>query len=236
MRVDGPVSLADLVTDRLRLEIVLGHFELGDALSESRIARRYEVSRTPVREAFARLEMEGIVRTEPQSGTYVFTMGRAEFVQVSETRSVLEVGALRLAMRDNGVGLAEAWRTATDNMEVALREGDSRTYSENDAVFHEALFQFAANPYLTMARRSFASKIDTIRNKLGATPEHMQKSFAEHKTLTEAIEAGDVETAATVLDTHIRHKGASFWTVPEVAPETRWDKMQKLANLTPQRR
>ena len=178
MRVDGPVSLADLVTDRLRLEIVLGHFELGDALSESRIARRYEVSRTPVREAFARLEMEGI----------------------------------------------------------ALREGDSRTYSENDAVFHEALFEFAANPYLTMARRSFASKIDTIRNKLGATPEHMQKSFAEHKTLTEAIEAGDVETAATVLDTHIRHKGASFWTVPEVAPETRWDKMQKLANLTPQRR
>lgn len=232
MRVESPVSLADLVTDRLRQEIVLGHFELGDALSESRIARRYEVSRTPVREAFARLEMEGIVRTEPQSGTYVFTMGRAEFVLVSETRSVLELGALRFAMRENSDGLAAAWRMATANMEVALREGDSRAYSANDAAFHEALFEYAANPYLVMARRSFASKIDTIRNKLGATPEHMEKSFAEHKALTELIEAGEVEKAAEILDKHICHKGASFWTVPEVAPETRWDRMQKLASLT----
>ena len=140
MRVESPVSLADLVTDRLRQEIVLGHFELGDALSESRIARRYEVSRTPVREAFARLEMEGIVRTEPQSGTYVFTMGRAEFVLVSETRSVLELGALRFAMRENSDGLAAAWRMATANMEVALREGDSRAYSANDAAFPEGRF------------------------------------------------------------------------------------------------
>ncbi len=228
MRAEAPLSLVDLVTERLRQEIVYGHFEFGDALSESRIARRYEVSRTPVREAFARLEMEGIVRTEPQSGTYVFTIDRAEFVKLSETRSVLEIGALRMAMQNDPEGLVAAWRETTAAMDEAMKTGDKLAYSKNDGAFHEALFEHAQNPYLLQARRSFASKIDTIRNKLGATPEHMKKSFAEHVALTEAIAAGDVSRAADMLDQHIRHKGASFWTIPEKTPETRWERMQKL--------
>jgi len=231
MRVEGPLSLADAVTDRLRQEIVLGHFELGDALSESRIARRYEVSRTPVREAFARLEIEGLVCTEPQSGTYVFTIDQAEFMKVSETRSVLELGALRLAMQHDPDGLKEAWRQLTVEMEQAMRGGDSTTYSRCDARFHEALYQHSENPYLAAARRSFASKMDTIRNKLGATPEHMKKSFTEHLELSNAIANDDVEGAAEILDRHIRHKGASFWTVPEKIRETRRERMQKLASL-----
>lgn len=230
MQTQRPVSLAELVTNRLRIEIVEGHFDFGDALSESRIARRYEVSRTPVREAFARLEQEGLVRTEPQSGTYVFIMDKAEFVQVSETRSILEVGALRLAMQRNPAGLIEDWREITDEMSHAIKEGDVRLYSSSDARFHEVLFIHAENQYLDASRRVFSAKIDTIRNKLGATAEHMKKSFGEHVALYEHIAAGNVDGAAVILDQHIRHKGASFWTVPDSVPKTRWDRMQKLAD------
>ena len=83
---------------RLRREIVEGEFELGQALSESKIAARYGVSRTPVREAFACLGLEGLVRTEPQQGTFVFTIDRDQFAQISEARSILETAALRLAV------------------------------------------------------------------------------------------------------------------------------------------
>lgn len=64
-RIERPRSLTELVCDALRREIVEGELEPGQMLSETRVAARLAVSRTPVREAFARLEREGLMRTEP---------------------------------------------------------------------------------------------------------------------------------------------------------------------------
>lgn len=232
MHAERSLSLTELVTNRLRQEIVLGHFELGDGLSESRIAQRYGVSRTPVREAFNRLEQEGLVRTEPQSGTYVFTMNLLEFTAFSETRSILEVGALRIAMQRNPEALANAWRDIAEQMITAMNENDKALYSASDSVFHEALFIHADNEYLDLARRPFTAKMDTIRNKLGATTEHMAKSFGEHVALRDAVARKDVDAAVVMLDQHIRHKGAEFWTVPEVLADTRWNRMRRLAEAS----
>lgn len=225
MRIERPKSLTDLVTARLKREIEEGTFEMGEALSESRIAARYEVSRTPVREAFARLELEGLVRTEPQFGTFVFTMDRAEFTRISEVRSVLEVAALRFSMERGPAALVADWRAATETMTAALEGADPRRYSAADAAFHEAVFAHADNHFLDAARRSFAGRMTTIRNRLGATPEHMAKSWREHVDLLRLVTAGDVDGAAALLDQHIRYKGASFWSVPENAPKSRWDKL-----------
>src|SRR5919106_7086535 len=107
---ERPRSLAEVVTTRLRREIVEGEFDFGQALSESKIAARYGVSRTPVREAFACLGLEGLVRTEPQQGTFVFTIDRAQFAQISEARSILETSALRLAIARGHADLVRHWQ------------------------------------------------------------------------------------------------------------------------------
>jgi DNA-binding GntR family transcriptional regulator len=78
LNIERPKSLSEEVAAQLRREIVDGTFEMGEALSESMIAARYGVSRTPVREAFAFLGQEGLVRTEPQQGTYVFKISRGK--------------------------------------------------------------------------------------------------------------------------------------------------------------
>lgn len=213
-------SLAELVTARLRQEIVAGEFQFGAALSEAKIARRYDVSRTPVREAFARLELEGLVRTEPQVGTFVFTMDQAQFALLSEVRSLLEVAALRAAAARHGAALIEEWRRATAAMAAAVETADPLAYARADEVFHDVLFRHAGNPYLDDARRSFWGKMAAVRNRLSTAAEHIAKSHAEHQELLRLVEAEEIGAAARLLERHIRFKGANFWPPATQAPRS----------------
>jgi DNA-binding GntR family transcriptional regulator len=227
--IERPKSLAEVVTARLRRGIVEGEFELGQALSESKIAGRYGVSRTPVREAFACLGLEGLVRTEPQQGTFVFTIDRAQFAQISEARSILEIAALRLAIERGHADLVEHWTRFVDGMKAALQAQDARNYSSFDGDFHQTLFSLAANPFLTAAGHAFAAKMAAVRNRLGAHPEHMAKSFDEHVELLALVEARDVDSAVHLLERHIRYKGESFWSTPKAQLKSRWEKILELS-------
>jgi DNA-binding GntR family transcriptional regulator len=226
---ERPKSLAEVVTARLRREIVEGEFDLGQALSESKIAARYGVSRTPVREAFACLGLEGLVRTEPQQGTFVFTIDRAQFAQISEARSILETAALRLAVERGCPDLIRQWQRFVEGMTVALRDRDARSYSRFDGDFHQSLFRLASNPFLTAAGQAFAAKVAAVRNRLGAHPEHMAKSYDQHVELLALVERSEFDAAVDLLEQHIRHKGESFWNVPDAMPKSRWERILELS-------
>jgi len=228
-KAERPKSLGEVVTARLRREIVEGEFEFGQALSEAMIAARYQVSRTPVREAFACLGLEGLVHTEPQHGTFVFTMSAAEFAQLSETRSILETAALRHAMSRNPKALVRTWRQIVSDMRAALRNGDAKKYSGRDGDFHEAIFDFATNPFLAAAGHSFSAKMAAVRHRQGSEPDHMEKSFGEHSDLLGLAERGDVEPAVELLQRHICQKGESFWAGSRTIPKSRWQRISELA-------
>jgi DNA-binding GntR family transcriptional regulator len=229
---DPPKSLAEVVTNRLRQEIVEGEFEFGQALSESKIAARYGVSRTPVREAFAGLGLEGLVRTEPQHGTFVFVMDRDQFAKLSETRAILETAALRIALEHARPELLRQWKRIVKAMSAAVDDGDSKRYSNCDGEFHAVLFTLADNTFLVAAGHSFAAKMAAVRNRLGAEPEHMKRSFREHKDLLSLVTSGDTAGAVTLLEKHIRDKGEDFWTIPARQMKSRWEKITELAGAT----
>ena len=225
---ERPKSLAEVVTARLRREIVDGEFDLGQALSESKIAARYGVSRTPVREAFACLGLEGLVHTEPQRGTFVFTMDRGQFAKISETRSILETAALRLAIERKRDDLIKRWKRLVADMKAALRNEDAKRYSRCDGEFHQIMFTLADNPYLASAGQSFSAKMAAVRNRLGAQPDHMVHSYRQHVELLDLVERGETAAATNLLERHIRFKGESFWAVPETIPKSRWQKIAEL--------
>ena len=229
---ERPKSLAEVVTARLRQEIVEGEFEFGQALSESKIAARYGVSRTPVREAFACLGLEGLVRTEPQHGTFVFVMDRDQFAKISETRAILETAALRIAMERARPDLVRQWKRLVKAMTAAVEDVDRKRYSNCDGEFHAILFTLAENEFLVSAGQSFSAKMAAVRNRLGAEPEHMKKSFREHLDLLELATSGDVAGAVALLEKHIRDKGEDFWTVPAQQTKSRWEKITELAGGT----
>lgn len=210
-RIERSKSLTELVTCILRRSIVEGELELGEALSESKIAGRLEVSRTPVREAFARLEIEGLVYSEPQKSTRVFTLGPKDLDDICDVRCCLEKKALALAMARRRQALSRVLNGTVREMGVANRDGERRAYLRLDTQFHQQIFDHADNVFLNDAYQTVASKIAALRNRLGAHPDHLRKGYDEHVRLVDLITTGRDDAALDLLDAHIARQEGSFW-------------------------
>lgn len=212
-RIQRPKSLTELAYEAIKQQIVTDELRMGEPLSEVKIAEKLAVSRTPVREAFARLELEGLVRTEPQRGTFVFTMDHEELGQICDTRVIFETGAFRQAFEKNAEGLLSALRTISQQMTEAMERQDSKTYLLLDTHFHQAIVDSADNRYLNEAYQTIASKMAALRNRLGGHPAHMEKSYREHLEMVELLAARDCTAFLEVLVAHIGRKEGSYWNV-----------------------
>ena len=210
-RIERPPSLTELVTTRLRDWIVTGEMELGARLSEVKIAKALNVSRTPVREAVNRLESEGLLRVEAQRGSFVFNLGPAELRKLCDARIALETAAMRTAIAENRAALHGALARICDAMAAARDAGDDRGYLGLDAAFHLALIDGADNVFLHEAYQTMAPRMAALRYRMGAHPDHMAKSFREHGQIRDAVAAGDAEGAIAILHAHIGDKEGSYW-------------------------
>jgi len=211
LKIERPKSFAEQVSDVLRAQIISGERDMGEALSETKIAKELGVSRTPVREAFARLELEGLVHTEPQRGTFVFTLDRCALVDICDVRVCLETTALRKAMERDPDGLVKSLADITKKMTKARKKADDRLYLSLDTEFHQKLFDHAQNMFLNDAFQTIAAKMACLRNKLGNHPDHMEKSYAEHIRICVLLAAGKTEEASDVMISHIGRKEGSYW-------------------------
>lgn len=208
-----PKSLTELVTEQLRTWIVNGELDLGSHLSEARIAQDLAVSRTPVREAVNRLEMEGLLTVQPQRGTTVFSLGPEELAKLCDARVCLETTAMREAIRRNPDALHAALSPCVRRMTEARKADDVSAYLALDTEFHQHLFDFADNPFLNDAYQAIALKMAAIRNRLGRHPDHMTKSYNEHIAMTDSVRRRDIDAALAILRAHIDRKEGSYWNL-----------------------
>ena len=213
MALERPKSLTELVTKEVRDWIIDGRLDLGAPLSEAWIARELAVSRTPVREAINRLEIEGLLKSEPQRGTFVFELRGHELAKLCEVRVKLETAALEWAMAEKRESLAEALAVRMATMTSAREQGDDAAYLREDTRFHQTIVDEADNRFLADAYQTIAAKTAALRNRLGGHPDHMAKSYAEHIAISAAVAAGDRREAERVLILHIGRKEGSYWTL-----------------------
>ncbi len=209
---ERPKSLTELVTEEIRRQIVEGRVDLGEALSEMKLATALDVSRTPVREAFNRLEMEGLVRTEPQRGTFVFSLGPKELAKICDVRVCLETAALKAAFQSDRYGLSDQLNLCTEAMAKARKAGDDDAYLREDTRFHQCIVDSADNRFLNDAYQTIATKMAALRHRLGRHPDHMAKSYDEHIEIAASVAAGDLDRANAVLIDHIDRKEGSYWS------------------------
>ncbi len=210
-QLQRPKSLTELVTEALRSEIVDGALPLGAALSEVGISKRLGVSRTPVREAFSRLDIEGLVRTEPQRGTFVFTLSDAELRDICDVRVCLETAALRMAYSKNRDAISRALSDVVEKMSECRKANDDAGYLRLDTAFHQTFFDHAGNAFLNDAYQTIAYKMAALRHRLGRHQDHMAKSFDEHTRLNDLIRNGQIDDAESLLIKHIGRKEGSYW-------------------------
>lgn len=210
-RIARPRRLVEITLESMRRAIVDGDWALGEKLSESSIARRLGVSKTPVREALVLLQREGLVEIRPQSGTRVFTLKPGELAHICDLRQALETAALRLAVEQDMASVGRELLKVTERMKAARARGDTRTYLRLDGEFHDVLVRGSGNPYLVASYELVAGKVAALRTHLGTDPHHLEKSFAEHCRLAELVSASDLDAALQVLASHIARKEGSYW-------------------------
>lgn len=185
--------------------IVAGRLEGGTIVSEGDVAAELGVSRTPVREAFLRLEAEGWLRLFPKRGALVVPVLDGERAAVLEARLLVEAHAARAvaADPDRAVRTAEAMRARLEEQEGAWRTGDVLRFAHADATFHQALVEQGRNPLLTSFYGTLQDRHERMtRGSIQVQPANAAAILAEHRELTDLIEAARPDEFATCLRRH----------------------------------
>lgn len=205
IRLDNYKPLRELVFESLREAIISGQLRAGERLMEIQLAEEMGVSRTPVREAIRKLELEGLVAMIPRKGAYVAGLSFKDIVDVFEIRSALEGLAAELAAeRITDEELEELERYLVKIAE-AIEKGDLEKVVANDTDFHSLLYQASRNQRLSQIINNLREQIQRFRTTSLSYPGRMKTALEEHRKIVEAISARDGELASKLAHEHIEN-------------------------------
>lgn len=205
--------LRDETYTTLRRAILSGVFAPGDRLVQHDVANRLGLSRSPVREAFQRLEQEGLVRSTRQ-GLIVRGLDPVEIEELYRIRANLEAYAARLAARNFRPEDLPVFQAALDKGAAALEAHDDKGVADAGFQFHEAVAKITGNRRLVLLLASITEEIDRYRRvNLTVTPRGAM-ALAEHQTLLHALAARNEDEAARLMAEHVERALTKAKLVP----------------------
>ena len=199
---DGEISSGDRAFAALMSALRDGLYRPGDRLRELEIAERFDLSRTPVREALRRLEAENIVEHRPRVGAVIRTLGQTEVVELYEMRLVLERTAAEMAAKHAAEAEVDDMAALNDDI-AALPEGGPRAAAINQT-FHRAIYVAARNRFLLDAARAMNNALLLLGPTTLADAERIGTVVRQHGAILDAIGAGDVEAAGAAAEAHLQ--------------------------------
>lgn len=207
----------DAVYARLKQRILDNHYPPGAQVLESEIAASLEASRTPVREAFVRLQQEGLLEIVPRHGVRISVLSPGDMREIYEVLMSLEPTAVELlASRKPGKTELESLVASCDAMEDALRGTPNlQVWAAADETFHLSLARLCGNKRLAAMIMQVWDQAHRARMfTLSLRPLPVQ-STAEHRAVVEAILAGDVERARQIYHEHRKRGGLELTSIIE---------------------
>ena len=204
------ITLADQVYQQLKDDI--GNFVLfpGDRFTEHELCNRLEVSRTPLRQALARLQQDGHIEVLFRSGWRILPLNFQKFDQLYDLRILLETASIKtIIARPKGSernkaglllqSLAEIWL-----MPVASRSADSRQVSIWDEEFHCTIVRAADNEEISRVHWDITERIRMVRKLDFTKRPRVDATYTEHKKILQAILAGEATLACDLMAAHIQ--------------------------------
>ncbi len=205
IRLDSYKPLRELVFENIRQAIVKGIFAPGERLMEIQLADDLGVSRTPVREAIRKLELEGFVVMIPRRGTYVANLSIKDINDVYEIRISLDVLAAGLAAeRIEPEELEELNRLLLEISEAA-KTGPMEKIVRLDTAFHDVLYKASRNDRLRNIINNLREQITGIRGTSMRYPGRLADTLEEHRALVDSIAARDSERAQAAARIHLEN-------------------------------
>ena len=201
--MDEYLPLRDVVFKTLRQGILTGELKPGERLMEIHLANKLGVSRTPIREAIRKLELEGLVTMIPRRGAEVAQITEKSMKDVLEVRKVLDNLSVELACERITEEEKEMLKNACVDFEEAVKTGDFAKIAKTDVAFHDIIVTATRNIRLSQMVNNLAEQMYRYRFEYIKDSSQHARLVQEHEEICQGILAGDKKKALGAIEAHI---------------------------------
>ncbi len=198
-------SLKSRIYESLKAAIMDTNIYDGDAelrLDERKLSEQFGISRTPLREALARLDQEGLVRIVPRRGIYIVRKSKAEILEMITVWAALESMAARLITQNAGNEEIASLRALCSTFDGDAVEAHIDEYSDTNIRFHQAILKMSKCDLLNDLAQSLFMHVRAIRARTISEKDRADKSIVDHMHIIVALEARDTELAERLVREH----------------------------------
>ncbi|WP_305988393.1 GntR family transcriptional regulator [Roseibium sp. MMSF_3544] len=201
MDISATASASSIVFDALRKAIIQGQLEEGEPLRQDEIARLFNTSRIPVREAISRLEEQGLVKTQRYKGAVVAGLSPTETNEIFDLRALVEPEIIK-----NAVPLMtrELLVQAREKCAAFSASKNSMEWGDLNRDFHETLYSASDLKFFKEIARNAIDRVERQTRAQLVMSNGMERAGREHFGIMDACEAGDADLAATLTREHIQ--------------------------------
>jgi len=213
------------VYQSIRELILRGEYIGGEPMPEQELAERLQVSRTPVREALRRLQLEGVVERRENRRVHLVSVDPQSILDIFEVRARLEPLAARLAAVRVEDEFIQLLSDNVDRMERArlARSPDLKLFRQSNENFHWAILKQSGNSTLDLTVRAAARWPIVGPTFSGWNAEELERSQNQHRELLTAFRVRDAEWAESVMTTHLLAARAAYRRISEAGPPRKLD-------------
>jgi len=204
------LPLRDVVFQTLRQAILRGELEPGERLMEIHLADRLGVSRTPIREAIRKLELEGLVVMIPRRGAVVASITEKDMKDVLEVRRTLEMLAVEVACDRITPEQLDKLHDATENFQKTCAGADLIQLAQADVAFHDVIYNAANNQRLVTTLNNLREQMYRYRMEYLKDTSSYERLRDEHAMIYEGIRRKDKQMACKAIREHIDNQEASI--------------------------
>lgn len=201
--IGKPRSMGEVTYNSLKEAIIKGTLAQGEKLIENRLSLQMKVSRVPVREAFKKLERDGLIVKTDQRSFMVKPISKEEIMETFGIRSVLESYATYLATAYLDDELLKKLEDSIENFRQALDGGDMEKLSDLNTQFHEIIYKAARSQKLYGLINNFNDFIYRYRRSLLNSPEYARVSLNDHKEMVAAMREKNPKKVERLVRRHI---------------------------------
>ncbi len=200
------LPLRDVVFNTLRHAILKGELEPGERLMEIALAQKLGVSRTPIREAIRKLELEGLVVMVPRKGAEVADITEKDLRDVLEVRTALEELSIELAMKNMTDEDYENLKKASKSFAKDSEGDDLIKIAEADVDFHEIIYMATGNKRLIQMINNLREQMYRYRLEYIKDKSTHARLVEEHERIIEAMQKQDVNAAKAAIKLHVENQ------------------------------
>lgn len=210
LEVESFKTVRDAVFETIKKNILSGYFKPGERIVESQLSERMNVSRTPIREALRRLEVENLVENLPRKGVIVSSLKESQIVEIFHIRGALEGLASSLAIDNLDEELINQLQECIDKMSLAVKAGQIEKQIEYNTQFHEYILRKTNSPMLINMLQNLKDQIQRYRYQSLSLEGRPEISLMEHRDILKYMRERNKEKTEQYIRNHIKKAGEAL--------------------------